>query len=248
MALGAFITKTRPEQRGDTFEQCYAMAKECFDVVTVIDGDKTWPHEFDWPLIGQHFQRGYEQCDADWVFHLDTDFIFHEKDYAAIRQACRSDAPALSFWKYQTFKPTRYTLKSRLVIAVNKGKYGDRIRFDSGSDLCQPSLDGGYLSPDGTAESRVAFYNYEKLTKTKEQVMEDCGRMDRAYHRHFGKYQLSKDGSDESAFEGWCNMIRGRYTKHNNFLELEDHPKVMQETIKNLKPEQFGYDGFGMLE
>jgi hypothetical protein len=245
--LGAFITKTRPEQRGDTFEQCYAMAKECFDTVTVIDGDKTWPHEFDWPLIGQHFQRGYEQCDADWVFHLDTDFIFHERDYEGIRQVCISDAPALSFWKYQIFKPNRYTLKSRLVIAVNKSRYGDRIRFDSGSDLCQPSLDGEYIKPDSIPEARIPFYNYEKLTKTKEQIMEDCGRMDRAYHRHFGTYQLG-NGTDESAFEGWCGMIKGRYTKHNNFLDIADHPKVMQETIKNLKTEQFGYNCFGMLE
>lgn len=247
MKLGAFITKTRPEKRGDTFEQCYAMAKECFDTVTVIDGDKTWPHEFDWPLIGQHFQRGYEQCDADWVFHLDTDFIFHERDYEGIRQVCISDAPALSFWKYQIFKPNRYTLKSRLVIAVNKSRYGDRIRFDSGSDLCQPSLDGEYIKPDSIPEARIPFYNYEKLTKTKEQIMEDCGRMDRAYHRHFGTYQLG-NGTDESAFEGWCGMIKGRYTKHNNFLDIADHPKVMQETIKNLKTEQFGYNCFGMLE
>ena len=247
MKLGAFITKTRPEKRGDTFEQCYAMAKECFDTVTVIDGDKTWPQEFDWPLIGQHFQRGYEQCDADWVFHLDTDFIFHERDYEGIRQVCISDAPALSFWKYQIFKPNRYTLKSRLVIAVNKSRYSDRIRFDSGSDLCQPSLDGEYIKPDSIPEARIPFYNYEKLTKTKEQIMEDCGRMDRAYHRHFGTYQLG-NGTDESAFEGWCGMIKGRYTKHNNFLDIADHPKVMQETIKNLKTEQFGYNCFGMLE
>lgn len=250
MRIVAFITVTNPKERGDTFDQCYQSAKGFCDDVVVIDGSKTWPKEFSWELIGNHFQKGYEECDADFVIHLDCDFIFHEKDYDAIRKACESnpEAPALSFWKYQIFTPYRYTLKSRLVICVNKAKFGDRIRFDSGGDLCQPSLDGKELKPDDVPEARVPFYNYEKLAKTKEQVADDCGRMDRAYYKHFGKYQLSEDGSDKSSFEGWCKMVTGRYKKHQNKLKLEDHPKVMQETIKNLRPDQFGYNGWGMLE
>ena len=78
--IGAFVTITRPDERGDTYKECIQMASELFDVVTIIDGKTTWPQEFSWELIGQHFQRGYEQCEADWVFHLDTDFIFHEND------------------------------------------------------------------------------------------------------------------------------------------------------------------------
>lgn len=246
--IGAFITKTRPEKRGDTFEQCYAMAKECFDTVTVIDGDKTWPHEFDWPLIGQHFQRGYEQCDADWVVHLDVDFIFHENDYARIRQACNGNAPALTFYKYQFILPDRYTVKSRLVLAVNKAKYGDRIRFDSGGDLCQPSLDGDYISPDDVPEAKIPFYNYEKILKTKDQIAEDSGRMERAWKRHFGEYQMGSNGIDESAYEAWLKMTVGRFNaREHKQIPLSDHPKVMQDTIKGLKPKNFGYNGHGSL-
>lgn len=249
MSIGAFITKTRPEQRGDTYEQCLQSAMGFCDRVVTIDGEKTWPKEFDWKIIGEHFQKGYENCDTDWVIHLDTDFIFHEKDYDKLRQAFTDnlETPALSFWKYQIFIPERYTLKSRLVLAVNKAKYGDRIRFNSGGDLCQPSLDGKYISPDDVPEARIAFYNYEKLLKTKEQVKEDCGRMDRAYYQYFNKYQLGTDGTDESAFDGWCDMVKGRYKKHTNTLSLEEHPAVMQDTIAGLYPYQFGYNGWCML-
>lgn len=249
LKIGAFITITKPEERGDLFDQCYKMATECFDFVTVIDGKDTWPKEFAWPTIGEHFQKGYEQCDADFVFHLDCDFIFHENDFQAIREACMNndEAPALSFWKHQFILPDRYNLKSRLVIAVNKGKFGDRIRFDSGGDLCQPSLDGKYISPDSVPESRIAFWNYEKILKTKAQITEDQGRMERAYFRHFGKYQLS-DGTDEAAYKGWLQMVVGRFSKPQQKVELSEHPKYMQDTIKNLQPENFGYDGHGNLE
>lgn len=250
MKLGAFITMTNPKERGDLFNQCYEMASECFDVVTVIDGKDTWPKEFSWPTIGEHFQKGYEQCQADWVFHLDCDFIFHEKDFKAIRQACEmyDEAPALSFYKHQFILPDRYNLKSRLVIAVNKEIYGGRIRFDSGGDLAQPSLDGKYISPDNVPEAKIPFWNYEKILKSKKQIMDDQGRMERAWQRHFGRYQMSKDGSDEDSYDCWLKMQLGRFEKPQKHIKLEEHPKIMQETIKNLKPEQFGYSMFGIQE
>lgn len=249
MTIGAFITITDPEKRGDTYKQCREMAEECFDEVKIVDGRNSWPKEFDWEIIGKHFQAGYEELNTDWVYHLDTDFIFHERDYRAIRMACENnpDAPALSFWKHQFVLPDRYNLKSRLVIAVNKGKYGDRIRFDGGgeSDLCQPSLDGKLIKPDDVPEAGIPFYNYEKIMKSKEQIMEDVGRMERAYLRHFGRTQYGTDGSDEMAYKKWVEAQRGKLNKPQKFIEITDHPLVMQETIKNLKPEQWGYDGHG---
>lgn len=246
MKLGAFITTTRPLERGDTFIPCLYSARGLVDKVKVVDGRQTWPQEFSWELIGEHFQRGYESLKTDWVIHLDTDFIFHERDYQAIREALDPDSLALSFWKYQFILPDRYNLKSRLVIAVNKGKYGDRIKFDSGGDLCQPSLDGNEIKPDHVPEARVPFYNYEKLTKTKEQITDDVERMDRAYHRRFGKWLYSNEGV--GAYEGWYEMVKGRFSKPQQHIRLEDHPKVMQEVIKGLTPDQFGYNGFGLIE
>ena len=242
--ISAFITKTRPEERGDPFEQCLKSAKGFCDDIVVIDGEETWPQEFSWPLIGEHFQRGYSSAIGDWVIHLDSDFIFHEDDYEAIRQACADnpDAPALSFWKYQFTRPDRYLIKSRLVLAVNKGKFGDRIHFDSGGDLCQPSLDGQYISPDEVPEARIPFYNYEKTWKTEAQVKDDVERMARAWMRHFGDYHL---GTDETAYREWLKMVVGRGNKVSEGVSLSFHPEVMRDALRDLRPDQFGYDGFG---
>jgi len=207
-----------------------------------------WSKEFSWEFIGSQFQRGYEACTGDWVLHCDLDFVFHERDYASIREAFERnpEAPALSFWKYQFILPDRYILKSRLVIAVNKKKYGNRIRFDSGGDLCQPSLDGRELKPEDVPESNIPFYNNEKILQTENQVKDDVGRMARAWHSYFGEYKLGGP-DDESAYKEWLHMVLGRINKPHKHIPLSDHPKVMQDTIKNLKPKNWGYNGFGLL-
>lgn len=272
MKLSIFTTCSEPVARGDTWFEAMNCYHDFADEVVVVDGTPgidasdsslhftetmveshkfvyhEWPKEFDWPLIGQQFQRGYEACTGDWVLHMDIDWIIHEDDFKAIRQALGhyNDEPAVSLYKYQFIHPDCYNLKSRLVVAVNKGKFGDRIRFDSGGDLCQPSLDGRYINPDQIPESRMSFYNYEKILKTKEQVKEDVGRMARAWHRHHGDYKLGGP-DDESAFNEWKKMVIGRYSKPQTPLEFDKHPKYIKETIKNLTPDQWGYNGWGLL-
>ena len=41
-------------------------------------------------------------------------------------------------------------------------------------------------------------------------------------------------------------MVEERYRKHNFKLKIEEHPVYIQEKIKKLKQEQFGYDAFGL--
>jgi len=271
MKISVFWTETNPGDRGDLCGPSRDSYAGFADDLVLVDGhadfadqrlavlgeygafiatvrSKEWPKEFSWPLIGQQFQRGYEAATGDWVIHADLDFIFHQNDYERIRQAFKEhgDAPALSFWKYQFILPDRYNLKSRLVIAVNKGKYGDRIKFGSGGDLCQPSLDGKELKPDDVPEARIPFYNYEKILKTEAQIRDDVGRMARAWQRHFGEYYLGGP-DDESAYQEWLQMTVGRFQKPQEHIPLSSHPKVMQDTIRGLRPDQWGHSGFGKL-
>lgn len=264
MKLSIFTTITDPISRGDNYIDAINCYASLADEVIVVDGSlkesisfpyknvkvvyREWPREFDWGFIGKQFQKGYESSTGHWVIHADIDFLFHDRDMQAIRQVLErnSDKPAMSFYKWQFILPGKYNLKSRLVVAVNKGAFGDRIRFDSGGDLCQPSLDGMYMGLDQVAESRLSLFNYEHLLKTKEQIMDDVGRMDRAYHRLFGRYQYGVDGTDESAYEGWYHMVKGRYQKPQAEVKINEHPSFIRETLHNLRPDQFGYNGFGL--
>lgn len=247
MRLAIFTTATRPEQRGDTYTESLACYNDLADEVVIEGGH--WPQEFNWKYIGQTFQKGYQAAYGDWVIHADLDFLFHEHDFPKIRGALReaSMSPAVSFYKWQFILPDRYNLKSRLLIAVNKKVFGDRITFSGGGDLCQPQLDGRDINLDEMPQAGIPFYNYEKLTKTKEQIMDDVGRMDRAYAKYFGHFLYSKDGGDESAYEGWLEMVVGRFHKPSRHIKLREHPKYIQDTIRNLTSDQFGYSGFGLL-
>ncbi len=269
MTISAFLTITNPEKRGDLYKECITSALGFCDELVIVDGGSTdgslewianlkdnrikivtleWPQEFDWLQISRAFQTGYENSTKDFCFHLDADFIIHEKDYQDIRRVCEQnkDAVALSYWKHQYILPDRFNLKSRLVIAVNKAKYGDRIRFDSGGDACQPALDSVYIDPSSVPEARFSFGNYEKIAKTEAQIKDDVGRMARAWQSHFGEYRLGGP-DDESAYQEWLKMVVGRFKKPQERIALDRHPLVMQETIRNLKPEQWGYCGFSQL-
>ncbi len=262
--LSVFTTATRPFERGDIYDEASNCYQQLADEVVVVDGGRygnvgikgqkhflnEWPKEFDWTFIGQQFQRGYEACTGDWILHCDLDFIFHENDFQAIRQACEdnNDQPAFSMLKRQFVLPDRFNLKSRLVVAVNKGKFGDRIRFNSGGDLCQPSLDGNYIEPGTVPDVKIPIWNYDFLTKTKEQITDDVSRMDRAWQRHFGNWLYSNDGSEESAYFGWLKMVTGRLAKPHELIALKMHPKYVIETISNLESNQAGYSLFGNAE
>lgn len=270
MKLSIFTTQTNSDHRGDNAADALECYTELADETVIVeggfpiyhngnltqDGDKEhpeflmyhWPKEFSWEFIGQQFTRGYEACTGDWVIHADIDFLFHESDFGKIRQALRDypNAPAVSFYKWQFILPDRFNLKSRLMIAVNKKMYGDRITFSGSGDLCQPQLDGKDLSLNEMPQAGVPFYNYEKLTKTKDQIIDDVERMDRAYQRKFNRPLYSSD--DRTAYEGWYKMVSGRFNKPSQKIKLSQHPKYIQETIKNLTPEQFGYNGFGLID
>lgn len=247
-SIGIFTTLKDPGRRGDHYEESIKCYEDLADRLIIVDGHTSWPQEFNWPLIGEHFQIGYDRCDTDWVIHCDLDFLFHERDFGRIKDALRDypSSPAVSFYKWQFILPDRYNLKSRLLLAVNKKAFGDRIKFNGGGDLCQPTLDGQDLDINEMPQAGVPFYNYEKMTKNVEQIADDVGRMDRAYFRHFGKY-LYGTGDDTSALQGWFEMEVGRFNKPAREIKLEEHPKYIQETIKNLTPDQWGYGGFGLL-
>ncbi len=256
MRVSLFVTITDPIERQDPFYEALSSYLDLVDEVVVVDGsDKgiklpdtekikyiryPWPEEFDWPFIGQQFQRGYEACTGDWVIHADCDYIFHENDIPKIRALFKAnpDQIAFSFWKYQFLLVDRYNLKSRTVLAVNRAKYGSRIRFDSGGDLCQPSLDGVEIKADNVPEARIPFYNYDFCFKTLPVIEKDWPRFRKAWKDHFG-----------SDFGEFKDMMVGRYNgRAFAIVNIDEQPKYIQERVRNIRPDQFGHSMFGWIK
>ena len=149
------------------------------------------------------------------------------------------DYPSISFYKRQFLLCDRFSGKSNLVLAFNKKKFGNKIRLDSGRDLCQASLDGK-LFDEESYNSKIPFNNYDFLKKTKDVVKKEFGRMARAWQRKFGDYKLGGP-DDESAFKKFTSMQLGRYKKYNQIVPLSFHTEPIQKIIKRMTKQNFGY-------
>ena len=275
MKLTIFTTMTEPTKRQDAWKEAVNSYLDLADEVLLVIGDKdlwhsedskeivstwnkhprikvmyhVWDEEFNWSFIGEQFQRGYEAAEGDWVIRADLDYIFHEKDIDRIRTMLNliGDAPAASFWKYQFLLVDRYQIKSRPVIAMNKLKYGDRIKLNGGGDLCQPTLDGELITSESVPEIKCPIYNYDFCFKSEKIIRKDFQRFSRAWFKTFGEYTIGGP-DEESAFQYFKQMMVGRFLgRGHEQIDLSAHPRYIQERIKHLESDRFGYSMFGWV-
>ncbi len=243
--LSIATSYTDPEKRMDPWKEALSCYGELAD--EVVRSGEDWPYEFSWDLIGKTFNESYQKATGDWVIRMDLDYFFHENDFKTIRKelSINFDKPAIAFPKIQFFTPDRYALKTNIVIAYNKKNFPE-IQLNGGGDLCLPTLNGKEILPKDVPISKIWLWNYDSMFKTKEIISEDRSRFARAWFRHFGDWGKNEGDSPEIAFESWFNMIEGRYRNHKKTIEIDKHPKYIQEKIKKLEPSQFGYDAFGL--
>lgn len=269
--LTIVTTATRPTERQDAWKEALRSYLDLADTVLILLGESIpsptaqeivetfhgeerlkfmlspWPEEFEWSFIGQQFNRAYQAAESDWVIRSDLDYVFHEKDMVHIRNFLdfNPDIPAASFWKYQFLLVDRFQIKSRPVIAMNKKRFGTRIKLNGGGDLCQPTLDDIFLPSESVLEVKAPIWNYDFCFKDKMVIEKDFARFSRAWQKTFGEYRLG--GPDqESAFAYFRNMMMGRFlgSPHES-VALEDHPRYIQPVLRSLKSDKFGYEGFG---
>ena len=245
MKISCFTTMTNPEQRGDPWREALNCYKYFFDDIVTIGED--WPEEFKFDLIGKYFQKGYDQANSDWVFRMDIDYFFHEKDLNSLEKILYkyNEYPAIFFPQYQFFTPDRYQIKTRLAVALNKKKFSD-IKFDGGGDLCLPTLKNKILHFSDLPNASIPIYQYDSLFRTKDIIANDRARFARAWYRQFGNYGDRGGETPKAAYEAWIKMIEKKYKFHTNKINLSQHPTFIKKKLENLEIDQFGYDAFGL--
>ena len=132
-----------------------------------------------------------------------------------------------------------------MVLAVNRARYGKKIRFDAGTDLCQPSYMGKTI--DSALKSNLCFYNYDYCFKTREVAGKELHRMARACNSFWADRNWGIE-SEESAIDVFVKQQIGRLSYPHIHLPVDKHPKYMSKLVESITPKHFGYNMWGFTD
>lgn len=245
MSISIATTYTNPEKRCDPWKEAISCYEDFADEIIVTG--QNWPYEFSWNLIGETFQEGFDQATSDWVLRMDIDYFLHEKYINKLRHVLNkySEYPAVCFPQFQFFTPTRFHLKTRLCIALNKKKFPE-IKLNGGGDLCLATINSKLIEAKDVPNINIPIYQYDSLFRTKEVISEDRSRFAKAWYNYFGNYGDRGGALPEEAYKAWLENVQRKYQFHTNKLQIKNHPKYIKNKLYSLEPDQFGYNLFGL--
>lgn len=236
--------------------------------------DVPWPDNWNWVEYPRHMNAGLKACTGDWILRLDIDQLIHEKNFAAVRnglEKCPADCMVATFQKMSFVYNKKYFQKGAQGIAFrNAPNVVLGKDLDNRTDLCFPirqtgvevvyhsmMVDGNrvegstvlYELPIGKAlqtfKTGVQYLNYDYFFKTQEVMREQFWRSSQAYYRYYHEWPFG--GTEEEAFKVFLSMEKGRYERSPYTYTLDDHPKYVRKLVEELKPEQFGFNGWGLV-
>jgi len=225
--------------------------------------DLPWSYEWNWIELPKHLNTGLDRCTGDWVIRFDIDQFMGKSEFDNLKQElerkCPNDINVVAIQQMNTIYKKRYHLKVGKHIIL-RGSAKKEIRFGkiigAKTDLCQlvevtdyENIDG-YKLPIGTKPKHFRtgrqFWNYNYLFKTKDASLEELMRFGRAHERYFGNNIWGT--TKEQALKEFLKMMKGRYENAIHTYKLYDQPEYIRKEVENLRPEQFGFDGWGYFK
>lgn len=220
----------------------------------IIEVMLPWPYEWSWEELPHHLNAGLERTSSDWVIRCDIDYMFHEDDFSAIKSVLEESSllQGVSFQKFGMTTIHRAFEKGPVTIAVNKGLLGTTLKFGRDvrkfTDLCFPIVWNGGMEDGGVCvglglsdvfKSGIRVWNYDATFRTKGVQRKEYHRFSRAYEKYFGEYKYGK--SEEDSFQQFLDAMSYREKSASYSLYTSDHPKYIQNKLRSMTVEQFGY-------
>lgn len=236
------------------------------DKIKVIE--YPWPDDWTWDQLAHSTRVGYEACKGDWAIKMDLDYVLHEESVHQTRtdleNMLKMPTPPMgaTFSKVQFQLVDRYFAKSRTHLGVNKKDYGHFINYGlatSGDDDFMWAID--VRGKTRGSDWRDLFYGdsiqkYEKMLKKVGPAIL-CYDLTFMTEKHLKKVRPFYDRArarylyvtGEPKHDTMAVLKKQFYHRkiHKSWipLALKGHPKIMQEQIKNMTPDMFGYNNFG---
>jgi glycosyltransferase involved in cell wall biosynthesis len=244
-------------------------------VKIVNDEDTKWEYNWDFWRIIHNFNRGFQECKGDIVLCLDADYIIHEDSYDGLFQSFKDminlNKIQSQYCRYNFMLADRFFFKKDRTLAVNMKLCKEkRLNVKWGIDLehwgwgAEPIIYektehgiimGKLLSFGGEIlKVNTKIFNYGFVFKLGNEITKNQKYRYRIAERNtFIKYDKYKRLPWESTQEEvWQKYVDGcvktfAITKQYP-IKLEEHPKVIQDKIKNLTSEYGGYNLWGNYE
>lgn len=274
MKLSILTMVTKPDERQELWRQALTNYCELADEVIVVDGtidgpvlefpdpkvrfvSLPWPEDWNYVEFPRHLNFGKKHCTGDWILLLMIDQMVSRKEHKKLRNFLENvseDIDLVKMNKLNFIAEMMYAPKgSQGVVFRNKPYigFGHIMDFPEG-DLCIPMrvmdwTPAGTEVPVGikmqTANSGCYFWNFNYTFRTKEVARSSFWRNARAFRKYFKSDILGHD--EESSWEAFLEMMHKKFALCNHTARLDELPESIQEAIKNLKPEQLGYNFWG---
>lgn len=218
------------------------------------------PEVWNWAEHGKKLSLALKEATGDWIIKTDIDWIFHEKDMNKIREKLQLIRdPVATFQKKTVYPFRKYVQKGAIPIAINRSFKG-RIRFgkdeNNYTDLTYPiwwheKTDengvpiGNLVTQVDWGKTGVDFWNFDYTFKTFEVAKKLFLRMSNAHKTYFGT--TSFGATEEEALKVFINNMKGKLTRGLAIMDLSILPKYIRGRIENIKPEEFGFNGWNLL-
>lgn len=220
-----------------------------------------WPQgDWHWSELPRHNQAGYEALETNWAIRMDIDYLLHENDFKRLREGLgrlsKENYLLASFMKKIILNKTTYYKKCPLPILINKERAKNTMAYgydkDTKSDWCFPIYIEGkdergvYYGRTPNKEiiqkTDVSCWVYDYFFRDEKMVAERFWKFSQAWHKISGKWDWGDN--EENAFKTFCRQQYGRLRKNVHFMTIDEHPKAIKERIKNMLPEEWGYDNW----
>ena len=277
MKISIITTVTDPDKRMDAWREAMNNYLDFADEVIVVNGGAPlilkpplreillpWPDDWSWEELPKHLNAGLQQATGDWVIKLDIDQFIHEANFEELRYKLNElddrKMAVGSLMKVNVYFQGKYAKTGGLNIAINKKRFDDAVfgkDINIKTDLCEPIKFTGEYDDKGVpvgigfrdgllGNTGINCWNFSYAFKTKEVCKDIFYRQALAYERYFGKAVWGKTR------EGCWNRLINAYKAvvQRGLKQAEDFnifPKYIRDTYANLKPEQFGYNGWGII-
>jgi hypothetical protein len=218
-----------------------------------------WPQDWSWEELPKHLNEGLKYANGDWVIRIDSDYVFKRYTREQIESELKKNESkkAVTFQKISAVfcnkfyekGPTLMGLNTKFDIAFGRAR-------DKYTDLCVPITDtrssdikgvlwGRALFSTEIGKTGIEFFNYDYTFKTKEFTKKEFFRFSMAHKKYFG---YTDWGETEVASLGkFIGMMKNRKEKCVYNFDASQQPLFIRNKIENIKEEQFGYNGWGLI-